>query len=73
MSEFDDLLRDSLQRLSEPGDTAGVLEAIKARVEAGNGGPSWPGLPPWAGPLAIAVVALVVFLVLRGAFSSRAD
>lgn len=42
MSELDVLLRESLARLAEPGDPTGVLEAIRARVEAagssGDGG-----------------------------------
>ena len=42
MSELDVLLRESLGRLAEPGDPTGVVEAIRARVEAagssGDGG-----------------------------------
>ena len=34
MSELDVLLRESLGRLAEPGDPTGVVEAIRARVEA---------------------------------------
>lgn len=39
MSDLDVLLRESLGRLAEPGDPTGVVEAVRARVEAaGSGG-----------------------------------
>ena len=67
MSELDVLLRESLGRLAEPGDSTGVAEAIRARVEAaassgdgGSGGGSgqskfWSGPGPFAILIALSV------------------
>lgn len=66
MAEFDGLdgrLRDALGRAAEPGDPAGVADAIRARVAAGDSGasvaastaPGWGGgvlrWLPWLGML----------------------
>lgn len=53
MAEFDidDLLRDSFARQAEPGDSAGVADAIRSRVAAGDPGTSVAGstAPGWSG------------------------
>jgi hypothetical protein len=66
MADLDTLLRDSFARLAEPGDPAGVAQAIQARVDVGGGpGPSggsggggfaraWL---PWAGLALVAGIA----------------
>ncbi len=64
MAEIDTLLSDSLKRLAQPGDAAGVADAIRSRVDAGDtgtpatssgfggGGPlSWL---PWVGVVVVA-------------------
>lgn len=38
MSELDDVLRQSFARVAEPGDPAGVAEALRARMAAGDTG-----------------------------------
>jgi len=38
MAEIDTLLSDSLKRLAQPGDAAGVADAIRSRVDAGDAG-----------------------------------
>lgn len=38
MAEIDDLLGASLKRLAHPGDAAGVADAIRSRVDAGDTG-----------------------------------
>ena len=38
MSELDDMLRQSFARVAEPGDPAGVADALRARMAAGDTG-----------------------------------
>ncbi|MEP6481916.1 MAG: hypothetical protein ABJA94_07915 [Rhodoglobus sp.] len=38
MAEIDDLLSGSLKRIAQPGDTTGVADAIRSRVDAGDTG-----------------------------------
>ncbi len=38
MTDIDDVLRQSFARIAEPGDPAGVVEAIRARMAAGDTG-----------------------------------
>lgn len=38
MAEIDDVLSASLKRLAQPGDSAGVADAIRSRVDAGDTG-----------------------------------
>lgn len=70
---LDELLGASLKRVAEPGDPAGVAEAIRARVDAGDTGtPStgnefgagsgggWPWMPWLGGAVTVAVVGGVV-------------
>ena len=38
MTELEVLLRDTFNRVAEPGDPAGVVDAIRARVDAGDTG-----------------------------------
>ena len=38
MSELDDVLRQSFARIAEPGDPAGVADALRARMAAGDTG-----------------------------------
>lgn len=80
---IDQLLGESIKRVAEPGDPAGVAELIRARVAGGDigtpskggefsGGPGsgWPWLP-WAG--GALVVAIVGGLVgASGVFGSLA-
>ena len=69
-ASIDQLLGESLKRVAEPGDPAGVAELIRARVAGGDtgtpsnggeftsGGPGsgWPWLPWTGGALAVAIV-----------------
>ncbi len=83
MADLDTLLRESLERLAEPGDPSGVAEAIQARVDAGgdagpdggSGGSGGFGAPrgwlPWGGLALVAAVAGGA-LGLSGAFGSPA-
>ncbi|TAL42520.1 MAG: hypothetical protein EPN91_08050 [Salinibacterium sp.] len=67
MTEFDELMSSSLKRVAQPGDPAGVADAIRARVDAGDiGTPAQSSgfgsggvLPwlPWLGLLVVAGVA----------------
>ncbi|HRQ00036.1 MAG TPA: hypothetical protein PK781_06210, partial [Terrimesophilobacter sp.] len=73
-ASIDELLGESLKRVAEPGDPAGVAELIRARVaggdsgtpssggEFGSGGPGsgWPWLPWLGGAVIVAVVGGVV-------------
>lgn len=66
---LDTLLRESLGRIAEPGDPAGVADAIRSRLASGDTGaaaasstaPGWSGglrsLLPWLGAGAVAIVA----------------
>ncbi|MCU1508722.1 MAG: hypothetical protein JWQ12_987 [Glaciihabitans sp.] len=66
MADIDDLLSASLKRLATPGDPAGVADAIRARVDAGDTGTpaaksGWrparlPGWFPWIGILVVIVL-----------------
>lgn len=56
MTELDDMLRQSFARVAEPGDPAGVVDAIRARMAAGDTGtpaatsgfqPSTDRFMPW--------------------------
>jgi hypothetical protein len=54
MAEFDELdglLRDALGKAAEPGDSAGVADAIRSRLAAGDAGSSVAGstAPGWGG------------------------
>lgn len=68
LSDFDQLVSESLKRVAEPGDSAGVADLIRARVAGGDtgapstggefaGGPGsgWPWLP-WVGGAVVAAV-----------------
>jgi hypothetical protein len=66
MADLDTLMRQSLERLAEPGDPTGVAQAIRARVDAAGGpGPSGGsggsgglrGWWPWAGLALVAALA----------------
>lgn len=87
MADFDDidaLLSNSLKKAAEPAPSAGVADAIRTRVSAGDTGTSVASstAPGWGGgatgiltivaPLALVVVAGVVGAVLgvTGAFGS---
>lgn len=57
MAEFDgldDVLRGALQRAAQPGDSAGVADAIRSRVAAGDVGAPATGTtaPGWGGGIA---------------------
>lgn len=87
-SRIDRLLSESVKRVAEPGDPAGVADAIRARVAGGdtgtpsNGGEfvsggGWPWLPWVGGAVTVAVVggmvgATGVFGVLQPAGSAPA-
>lgn len=69
LTDIDGMLRDSFQRISEPGASDGVAEAIRSRVAAGDPGtavatataPGWIAGPGLLGTLGIlGVSALVV-------------
>lgn len=72
MAEFDELdgrLRDALGRAAEPGDPAGVADAIRARLASGDSGtsvaastaPGWGGgVLSWMPWLALVVAGAVV-------------
>lgn len=56
MTELDDVLRQSFARIAEPGDPAGVVDAIRSRMAAGDTGtpasssgflPSRDRILPW--------------------------
>ena len=75
MAEFDqldELLSGSLKRAAQPGDSAGVADAIRARVAAGDAGTpapsgSAPGFEGGAGPLSwLPWVGAIVVLGLVG-------
>jgi hypothetical protein len=85
MAEFDGLdgvLRDALQRAAQPGDSAGVADAIRSRVAAGDpgasvasstapgwGGGAWSWLP-WLGLVVLAGVGGTA-LGASGVFASE--
>jgi len=64
MAEIDTLLSNSLKRLAQPGDAAGVADAIRSRVDAGDtgtpaqssgfGGGSPLSWLPWVGLVVVA-------------------
>lgn len=72
MADIDELLKGSFDRLAEPANSAGVADAIRSRVAAGDAGTSVAGsvAPGWGGgasgfltiaaPIALIVVAGVV-------------
>lgn len=49
MRDIDRVLRESFQRLAEPGDPTGVAEVVRARVDAGDVGTPSDGGPGFAG------------------------
>lgn len=67
MAEIDTLLGDSLKRLAQPGDAAGVADAIRSRVDAGDtgtpatssgfGGGNPLSWLPWVGLVVVAGIA----------------
>lgn len=85
MAEFDGLdgvLRDALQRAAQPGDSAGVADAIRSRIAAGDpgtsvasstapgwGGGAWSWLP-WLGLVVLAGVGGTA-LGASGVFASE--
>jgi hypothetical protein len=78
VADIDELLKGSFERLAEPADSAGVADAIRSRVAAGDAGtsvaggtaPGWiPPRPRWFWPLVatvagLAAVVAVLFAVL---------
>ena len=71
LDELDELLSGSLKRAAQPGDSAGVADAIRARVAAGDAGTPAPSgtAPGWGGSLGWIpwVGAIVVAGLLGGA------
>ena len=64
LKDIDSVLRDSFARIAEPGDPAGVADAIRARLVAGDtGAPAHSsgfgsrGLGPWLLGGAVVVAA----------------
>jgi hypothetical protein len=77
MSDIDSTLRDSLGRLAEPGDAAGVAEAVAAKaavVGAGGAGAAGggAGFTAWAIPAVVATAALIAGALAGQAWGSDA-
>src|SRR6185436_11985907 len=73
MAEFDDLLGAALKRAAQPGDAAGVAEAIRARVAAGD--PGTPAATSGFGPTGILrwwpwVVTVLALLLAGGVLTA---
>lgn len=70
MAELDELLRDSFARLADAsaGDSAGVAEAIRARVASGDPGApaAGPTAPGWGGPGLGGVLGAIGVVVAAG-------
>lgn len=73
MADIDELLKGSFERLAEPADSAGIADAIRSRVAAGDPGtstagstaPGWmPPRPRWFWPLVVAVAGLATVLAV---------
>ncbi|MGC4174678.1 hypothetical protein [Demequina sp.] len=63
MTDLDDTLRESLGRLAEPGDTAGVADAVAAKAAAlgsagGAAGGGAAGFSAWVVPAVVGLVAI---------------
>jgi len=63
MSDLDDILRESLGHLAEPGDTAGVADAVAAKAAAlgggaAGGGAAGGGFAGWVIPVVLGMVAV---------------
>jgi len=63
MSDLDDILRESLGHLAEPGDTSGVADAVAAKAAAlgggvAGGGAAGGGFAGWVIPVVLGMVAV---------------
>ena len=72
MTDIDDVLRQSFARIAEPGDPAGVAEALRARMAAGDTGTpattsGFGGRRGWYWPYVAGAVVLGVLGAVLGA------
>lgn len=68
LDQMDTVLRDALHRSAQPGDASGVADAIRARLDAGDGGTTAAGstAPGWGGPGVLAWLPWIGVVVAAG-------